>query len=91
MADELALRQAVVAAVAKAAGRAPRDRADPGLDLWNDLGLGSLSLLELIRDLEKRFQVTIPDEDTGQAHPVGDLIRIIQRLAGSDPPAGPTR
>ncbi|MER5620098.1 acyl carrier protein [Streptosporangium sp. NPDC002544] len=91
MADELALWQAVASAVATTAGRAPRDRVDPALDLWNALGLDSLSLLEPIRDLEKRFQVTIPDEDTGQAHTVGDLIRIIQRLAGSDPPAGPTR
>ncbi|MEV4746208.1 phosphopantetheine-binding protein [Streptosporangium amethystogenes subsp. fukuiense] len=55
------------------------------------MGIDSLSLPELIRRLGKRFQVTVPDEDTGQAHTVGDLVRIIQRLAGSDPPADPTR
>ncbi|WP_343963052.1 phosphopantetheine-binding protein [Streptosporangium amethystogenes] len=71
--------------------RAPRDCADPALNPWNDLGIDSLSLPELIRRLGKRFQVTVPDEDTGQAHTVGDLVRIIQRLAGSDPPADPTR
>ncbi|WP_440098595.1 acyl carrier protein [Streptosporangium sp. H16] len=91
MDDELSPQAGVMTAIAHAAQRTPRDCADPSLDLWNDLGIDSLSLLELIRDLEKRFQVTIPDEDTGQAHTVGDLIRIIQRLAGSDPPAGPTR
>ncbi|MGJ6969444.1 enoyl-[acyl-carrier-protein] reductase FabV [Streptosporangium sp. G11] len=91
MTDELTPQQVVVAAVAKAAGRAPRDCAKLTLSLWNDLGLDSLSLLELIRDLEKRFQVTIPDEDTGQAHTVGDLVMIVQRLAGSDPRARPDR
>ncbi|WP_329084973.1 acyl carrier protein [Streptosporangium sp. NBC_01469] len=91
MDDELPPQEGVVAAIAHAARRTPRDCADPGLDLWNDLGIDSLSLLELIRDLEKRFQVTIPDEDTGQANTVGDLVTIVQRLAGSNQSAGPTR
>ncbi|MEU9835916.1 phosphopantetheine-binding protein [Streptosporangium sp. NPDC048047] len=85
--DDRRITEEVTAAVATATGCAPRDLTDTESSLW-DLGVDSLSLLELTRRLEKQFQVTIPDEETGRTRTLGDLIRTIQRLAGEGQPAG---
>lgn len=44
-----------------------------------DLGLNSLASLELICDLEERFDVRIPDETIPTLLQVGDLISFIAR------------
>ncbi|GAA4235333.1 acyl carrier protein [Streptosporangium album] len=65
--------------VAQVTGReSPRE--DPHLNLLDDFGVDSLALLEVVEILEKRFQVTIPDEDTGQMRTLGDLMSVLQRL-----------
>lgn len=80
-----------MAAVVAVARLTPADCKGSALHLWNDPGVDSLAPLRLIRQLEMQFSITIPDEDTGQAHTIGDLITIVQRLAGTRSPAGPTR
>lgn len=68
-------------------------RCGPTFDQLVKAGLldNDLFVPLLTRTIEKQFRVTIPDEDTGQIQTVGDLIATVQRLAGSDRPAGPTR
>jgi len=43
----------------------------------NDLGADSLDMYELIVELEKEFDISIPDEDAERIRTVGDLNRYI--------------
>jgi acyl carrier protein len=43
----------------------------------NDLGADSLDMYELIVELEKEFDLSIPDEDAERIRTVGDLNRYI--------------
>ena len=44
----------------------------------NDLGADSLDTVELIMELEKQFDVTIPDTDAEKIHTVGDAVAYIE-------------
>ena len=44
----------------------------------NDLGADSLDTVELIMELEKEFDMTIPDEDAEQIATVGDAIDYVE-------------
>lgn len=69
--------------LAQITGRTPAFCDDSGLRLEADLGVDSLSLLELVTSLEVRLGVTVPDEDTGQVQTVGDLLEVLVRLASA--------
>ena len=45
----------------------------------NDLGADSLDTVELIMDLEKEFDITIPDEDAEKIVTVGDAVNYIEQ------------
>jgi len=59
------------------------DEADvkPEASFTNDLGADSLDTVELIMDFEKKFNVTIPDEDAEKIATVGDAITYIEEHA----------
>ena len=59
------------------------DEADvkPEASFTNDLGADSLDTVELIMDFEKKFNVTIPDEDPEKIGTVGDAIAYIEEHA----------
>ena len=59
------------------------DEADvkPEASFTNDLGADSLDTVELIMDFEKKFNVTIPDEDAEKIGTVGDAIAYIAEHA----------
>ena len=44
----------------------------------NDLGADSLDTVELIMELEKEFDMTIPDEDAEQIATVGDAVSYVE-------------
>ena len=44
----------------------------------NDLGADSLDTVELIMELEKHFDVTIPDTDAEKIQTVGDAVAYIE-------------
>ena len=45
----------------------------------NDLGADSLDTVELIMEFEKKFEISIPDEDAGdKITTVGDAIKYIE-------------
>lgn len=46
-----------------------------------DLGADSLDTVELIMDLEKEFNVTIPDEEAEKIKTVGDAIAYVEANA----------
>ena len=44
----------------------------------NDLGADSLETVELMMDLEKEFNITIPEEESEKIATVGDAIAYIE-------------
>jgi acyl carrier protein len=45
----------------------------------NDLGADSLDTVELIMELEKEFDITIPDEDAENIATVGDAVSYVEK------------
>ena len=45
----------------------------------NDLGADSLDTVELIMELEKEFDVQIPDEEAEKIVTVGDAVAFIEK------------
>jgi len=58
------------------------DDITPEASFTNDLGADSLDIVELIMDLEKEFDLTIPDEDAEKIATVGDAIRYVESKQG---------
>ena len=50
----------------------------PESDVVKDLGADSLDIVELIMDLEKEFEVTIPESEAENIATVGDAIKFIE-------------
>ena len=50
----------------------------PEASFTNDLGADSLDTVELIMDLEKEFDLSIPDEEAEKIVTVGDAIAFIE-------------
>lgn len=53
----------------------------PSANFTNDLGADSLDTVELIMELEKAFDCTIPDEDAEKIATVGDAIEYVKKKA----------
>lgn len=47
--------------------------------LEDDLDLDSLDLVEIVMELEKMFDITIPDDDYNQGMNVSNLYDIVER------------
>ena len=43
----------------------------------NDLGADSLDVVEFVMEVEKEFNITIPDEDAVELEKVGDAVKYI--------------
>lgn len=50
----------------------------PEASFTADLSADSLDTVELIMELEKEFDITIPDEDTTKISTVGDAIAYVE-------------
>lgn len=55
------------------------DDINPEASFTNDLGADSLDTVELIMELEKEFDITIPDEDAENIVTVGDAISYVEK------------
>ena len=53
----------------------------PEATFTNDLGADSLDTVELIMDLEKEFNITIPDDQAEKIATVGDAIAYVEANA----------
>ncbi|MBT5874025.1 MAG: acyl carrier protein [Candidatus Latescibacteria bacterium] len=53
-------------------------------DLVLDFGLDSLSCLELLAEVEKRFDVRFPDEHLGQFRTLREILKVIRIEERSD-------
>ena len=53
----------------------------PEATFTNDLGADSLGTVELIMELEKEFNITIPDDQAEKIATVGDAIAYVEANA----------
>ena len=53
----------------------------PEATVTNDLGADSLDTVELIMELEKEFNITIPDDQAEKIATVGDAIAYVEANA----------
>ena len=49
----------------------------------NDLGADSLDVVEFVMDVEKEFNIDIPDDAAAQLLTVGDAVKYIDEHAGA--------
>ncbi len=47
----------------------------------NDLGADSLDVVEFVMEVEKEFDITIPDEEAAKLNTVGDAVKYIEAHA----------
>ncbi len=47
-------------------------------DFVNDLGADSLDVVEFVMEVEKEFNITIPDEEATKLKTVGDAVKYIE-------------
>jgi acyl carrier protein len=73
-------------AVAIIAKRVPPDKRDLSMaDRLEDLGIDSFSAVEMIYDLEEKFDVELPynsNDNMPDLQTVGDLVEVIKKLIG---------
>jgi acyl carrier protein len=53
-------------------------KVTPQASFINDLGADSLDTVELIMELENKFNIQIPDEDQEKIQTVGDAIKYVK-------------
>ena len=54
----------------------------PEASFTNDLGADSLDTVELIMELEKQFNIQIPEDKTQEIQTVGDAVKLIEEMLG---------
>ncbi len=57
----------------------------------NDLGADSLDVVEFVMEVEKEFEITIPDEEAAKLVTVGDAVKYIDAHSKAAKPAKPAK
>lgn len=60
--------------------KVPGARGAQPASTWTELDVDSLDLVELVKALEDRFDITINDDDLKPIESVGDAIGLTMRL-----------
>ncbi|MBK7925940.1 MAG: acyl carrier protein [Bryobacterales bacterium] len=56
---------------------------DGSANLYTDLGVPSVKAMQLLMDLEEKFEVSVPDDDFIEATSLDTLVELIGRLRSS--------
>jgi acyl carrier protein len=54
------------------------DKVALGASFYEDIGVDSLDVMELMMALEDRFEITIPDEALGEIKTVEDAVNAVR-------------
>jgi acyl carrier protein len=60
----------------------------PDARFREDLDLDSLLVVDIVIDLEKEFDIVLPEEDLARMATLDDAVSLVERLLGA-PAAGP--
>ncbi len=55
----------------------PEEKVTEDATFINDLGADSLDVVEFIMEVEKEFNITIPDEEAAKLEKVSDAVKYI--------------
>lgn len=77
MADVSTIRETIRESVNRITGIAPGEILDTS-SYREDLGLDSLSALEVVVDVEYAFKIKVPEERIQTIHTVQDTISVVQ-------------
>ena len=77
------IRRMIVETVANAADRDISEIKEDQ-DLIHDLSMDSLSVYEIVVDLEAAFDMQIADEDVERLHTVNDITAYVERRMGDE-------
>ncbi len=80
----MAVFDEVVEVIAKTLKGVDTSTVTMGTKFEDDLSADSLDLVELIMELEERYDVTIPDEDAQGIGTVGDAVVYIEKLQAEE-------
>lgn len=86
MADISPIQSRVLELLAKKAG--PERRIDLSSNVIEDTGLDSVSVMDLVMELEDEFDISIPLDRIAEVRTVGDLADAVEALAKGDLTAG---
>lgn len=64
--------------------KVPGAREATPASTWAELDVDSLDLVELVKALEDKFQITISDDDLKPIESVGAAIELTMRLADAE-------
>ena len=70
-------------------GSAAGTHAEISVRTLSALGLDSLDFLELLNEIEERFDVRIGDDAVTASSTVGDLITFVEAKVAARPPVSP--
>ena len=56
----------------------PEEKVTEEATFINDLGADSLDVVEFIMEVEKEFNITIPDEEAAKLEKIGDAVKYIE-------------
>ena len=82
MGDVDQIRDTIRASVNRITGVAPADINDSS-SYRDDLGLDSLSALEVMVDIEYAFKIKVPEERIQTIQTVQDTIKLVQEYLGA--------
>jgi acyl carrier protein len=76
---EAEIEREVIETISKVA-KVPVERLSPSVDIRKDLRFDSLMGLRVLAALEKRFGVTVPDEEIETRRTIASAVALIHRL-----------
>lgn len=82
MTDDNTIRQTIHESVYRITGIAPGEIHDTS-NYREDLGLDSLSALEVMGDIEYAFKIKVPEERLQAVQTVRDTIELVQEFLGA--------
>jgi len=77
--DATVIRDTIKASISRITGIAP-DRISDTASYRDDLGLDSLSMLEIAVDAEMSFRIKIPDDRLSEIATVSDAVRVVSEF-----------
>ncbi|MBQ8375149.1 MAG: acyl carrier protein [Clostridia bacterium] len=58
----------------------PLEKVTPDANIVEDLGADSLDVVEMLTELEDKYNITIPDEDVDKLKTVRDVAEVLEKL-----------
>jgi acyl carrier protein len=84
--NEDAIDQEIIPIIADVSGYEPEE-IKPESKLADDLEIDSIKAIEIIVAIEKKYKISVRDEDVPKITTVGDTIALVSRLLNQEPAA----